>query len=295
MSHVIDPTSRWYQEVSPRDFYNENDLERTIQLNLGSMFPEFRVFPFKQKLYNPITKKNSAADLCLIKADYSEWYVIEVELGKHTFSEVEEQIHTFKNCTYDKSNATYLCNENKRASLNLNKLTNLITSVLPTLMVIVNEDKVSWKKDLTKLGCKMCIFQIYNDFEGKRMYRLNGEYPFIYTDFCNCKYEKQVPFAVKVIKSDFLDGYNIVDGTTFNIDYQGISYLWKREDDGNEVFLICNSNISPLDPLSYRYRLNYNALSIGVIKQGGWFQNIINLFKKNNGLKKINSFTFTKD
>lgn len=295
MSKVIDSTANnWFQEVAPRAYYNENDLERIIMHNLSLIFPEYIPVIFKDDLLNFNTGKTNRADLCMIKSDYSEWYVIEVELGKHSKSEVISQIDTFRNCNYTVGNANYIYQKNPSA-FNKASLTTLITTAPPELMVIVNEVKKDWKSDLKKLNCKMCVFQIYNDFGGKRMFRLNGEHPFIYTNFCNCIYEKQIPYAVKVLGQDFLAGYGITNGMKVNIEFNGVSHVWERQDAGKEVFLICNSLISPLDSLTSRYRLNY-------YKTGWLNQTTENLFKMfiNKYLYKPkiqinNSFSFTKD
>ena len=78
MSKVIDSTSNnWYQEVAPRDFYLEIDLERVIMHNLSLIFPEYIPAMFKDDLIHNVTGKTNRADLCMIKSDYSEWYVID--------------------------------------------------------------------------------------------------------------------------------------------------------------------------------------------------------------------------
>jgi hypothetical protein len=293
MSKVMDHRQVWYQEVASRDYYLENDLERTIMLYLELIFPEFIVFPFKQDLINTITGKKSAADLGMVKSDYTEWYVIEVELGKHSQSDVIEQIETFRNFKPTSDHVHYI--DAKRPNkFNFTKLNSLVTTKTPELMVIVNEYKAEWKRELQRLNCKMCVFQIYSDFSGKRMYRINGEHPFVFTDFCNCKYEKQLPNTVKVLQSDFLNGYGIKDGDSVDIIFNGVKYRWERVDAGQQVFLICNSPVPPLDPLSSRYRLNFKEAYIKskakkiLIKIVDWFSN-------GRTIARGSTFTFIKD
>lgn len=295
MSKVIDSTANnWYQEVAPRDFYLEIDLERVIMHNLSLIFPEYIPAMFKDDLIHKVTGKTNKADLCMIKSDYSEWYVIEVELGKHTKREVVNQIDTFRNCNYTAANANYIYQKNK--SLNLSRLTPLVTSQPPELMVIVNEVKKDWKTDLTKLNCKMCVFQIYNDFDGKQMYRLEGDHPFIYTNFRNCTYEKQLPYAIKILREEgFLDSLNIKDGMQINIEYNGVKHTWERQDAGNDVYLICKSQISPLDSLSSRYRLNYYKTSWIKQPSGNFLKIIFNKYLAKPKVRINNSFSFTKD
>jgi hypothetical protein len=293
MSKIIDSvTANWFQEVAPRDFYIEEDLERVIILNLELIFPQFKAFALKQNLLNPNTGKFNKPDLGMVKSDYSEWYIIEVELGKHNLPEVLKQIQTFRSCTFTAIHANYI--HQKRPDLDIALLTPLVTGRLPEVMVIVNEQKEDWKNDLVALNCKMCVFQIYNDFQGRRMYRLDGEHPFIATNFCNCKYEKQVPYAVKILRSDFLDGYGITNGNTLTIEYNGINNLWERHDSGNEVFLICKTTQPPLDPLMSRYRLNFNTVNFNRTIQPNFLGRLFNNRRRVNA-QNINTFSFTKD
>jgi len=288
MSKVIDHETIWYQELAPRDYYNENELERAVKLNIQTMFPEFKAFSFKQKLTHAGNGNKSAADLGMVKNDYSEWYVIEVELGKHSKDEVLEQIETFRNFTPTKAHSDYIHKERKE--LNKQKLEDLVTSKSPKLMVIVNEDKQDWKKDLKKLDCQMCVFQIYNDFDNRKLYRLQGEFPNVYTDFCNCRYEKLIPYTVKVLNRDFLNTYNINSGDEIDIVFEGKSYKWIRRDSGSEIFLECSSRTNPLDPISTRYRLNFYS-SNRITKKGNFFFRLLNRSQSINQ----NTFVFEKD
>lgn len=293
MSKVIDYNANWFQEVAPSSFYSESDLERTIILNLHLIFPEYTAVIFKDYLIHRRTLRKNRADLCMVKSDYSEWYVIEVELGSHAIGEVLNQIDTFNDCDYTALHAKSIYDK-KPSAFDLAKLTHLVTTTAPLLMVIVNEDKRSWKKKLANLNCKLCLFQIYNDFEGRRMFRLDGEHPFIYTDFCECTFLKEVPFAVKVLKADFLDAYGVPNRSSVMIEYEGVNHLWERQDDSEEVFLICNTRFPPLDPLTHRYRLNFNKASWNKPKSNNLLSCLLDLLKKNVASKKVNTFSFTR-
>lgn len=258
----------WYQEVAPRSFYDEEDLERAIIQNIGTIFPQFNAFLFKKSLYDPTRKKWNTPDLAMVKFDYSEWYIIEVELGKHNKNVVLDQIRTFYNCNYDSDHATYM--HRRKANLDLQQLNVMIASIPPDFMVIVNEQKNDWVEDLRSLRCKTCIFEIYHDLNGNPLYRLNGEHPYIYTSFCHCRYQKVgSPYTIEVLDRYFLDGYGISDGHEISIEFKGLTLKWTRQDGSGRVFLHCNYSNPPLDSLSSRYKLNYN--------------------------EELNSFSFTKD
>jgi hypothetical protein len=257
MARVIDKNKVWYLEVAPRSFYDEEALERAIIQNLEIIFPQFKAFPFKKSLQDFRRLRYNKPDLAMVKSDYSEWYIIEVELGKHSLEHVLDQIETFYYCDYREEHARYM--QRRHPVLDLSRLKKMVDEKEPELMVIVNEPKPDWIEDLRDLRCKVCVFQIYHDFAGNALYRLNGEHPYIYTHFCHCKYQKEgMPFTVEVLEKKFLDSYDIHEGDKIKIEFRGLTLQWEREDAGDRIFLQCHHTDPPLDPLADRYRLNYN-------------------------------------
>lgn len=294
MAKIIDNNYVWFQEVAPRSYYNEGDLERAIIHNLEIIFPEYKALPFKKKLKDISRNKENTPDLVMVKKDYENWYLIEVELGGHPVAHVVDQITTFYNCNYSNDHAQYIYEKSKKA-LNLNKLTNMINSKTPELMVIVNEPKPEWSRELSPFKCKSCVFQIYHNNSGDPLYRLEGEHPLIKTDFCHCKYQNSLPYVIEVLDKSFLDGHNIDNGALLEIGFKGKNFRWKREDSGKNVFLICESSGPPLDPLSDRYRLNCNNSTFLIKKNNSIISKFLNLFGIKAKSVQKSTFTFTKD
>jgi hypothetical protein len=256
MAKAIDNSKTWYQEVSPRSYYIENDLERDVMHNLEIIFPQFAALLFKKPLLDSVTTLSKTPDLAMVKSDYSEWYIIEVELGKHHKSHVVEQIKAFYNCGYKDEHAAYIYTQ--RPDLDIDQLKDMVSKITPNFMVIVNENKPEWVPELKKLRCKTCVFQIYHDFNGNALHRINGEHPYIYTKFSHCKYQKTLPYAIEVLEVAFLSSYGVNNADKLNIEYNGKNIQWERKDSGKQVYLICKNDTPPLDPLTPRYRLNYN-------------------------------------
>lgn len=299
MAKLIDSSkSIWYQEVAPRSYYNESALERAILHNLGIIFPDFTAIPFKKELIDSISGKKNTADLAMIHKDYNEWYVIEVELGAHDIKHVVEQVTTFKNCNYDDSHANYIFEKAKKSNirLDLNKLKSMTCNHFPHIMVIVNEHKPDWNIHFKAIRCKSCVFQIYHNFNGNALYRIDGEHPLIKTEFCHCKYQNTLPYTIEVLDKKFLDAHNILDGRSITIEYNGIGYSWERIDASNMVFLQCNHSSPPLDPLNEKYRLNYHQSGVITIKKRSKFiPKWLEFFIPNESTKKISTFSLVKD
>jgi hypothetical protein len=249
----------WYQEIYPTIFYSEEDLERSIIHNLELIFPQFIAIPFKKDLRDSVNNRTKRADLALIKNDCTEWFVIEVELGGHGITHVVEQIESFKNCNYNKEHAEYIY-EKRKDKLDLGSLKQLIPTIPPKLMVIVNQPKPEWENYLSLYDCIVCVFQIYLNQDNQPIYRLNGKHPSVYTGFCHCKLRKDMPYAVKIINDEhFCNSYGITPESTTSIVFNGIASTWERVDSGDEIYLVCNLGYPPLDPSTDRYMLSYNS------------------------------------
>jgi len=297
MAKVIDSNDIWYHEVAPRSYYLEEELERSIIQNLEIIFPDYKAFLFKKTLVdatNP-TQKNKP-DLAMVKNDYSEWYIIEVELGKHQKSHVVEQIRTFYNCNYTDEHAVYM--QTQRKDLDLTYLKKMVAANPPELMVIVNEPKPDWEIDLKSLKCKACVFQIYHDYDGNTIHRLNGDHPYVKIDFCHCRYQKTAPYTIEILDNlGMLDSHGITNGATFDVEFNGKIFKWNRQDSNSgRIFLQSKNPRPPLDPLRSSYRLNYNQSKIVSQAKKGFVNKYLykwRILKHKPSI--LITFNFTKD
>lgn len=251
----------WYIEIQPTAFYREEDLERSVLLNLQSLFPDFLAVPYKKKIKNKKNNRINAPDLALVKKDYSEWYVIEVELSSHNIAHVELQIDTFYNCTYGLDDVKYLFDKNKD-KFKYEPLEKLITSKPPKLMVIINDFDQNLKDKIAIFNCSICVFQIFLDKDNHPFYRLDGEYPLTNDGFCFCFLEKNIPYTVKLLGDNkFLDSHNLKHGQEIQIAFNGILSIWEFDMSSSVAYLICNSRNFPLEPSTSRYMLSFNKTS----------------------------------
>jgi len=128
-------------------------------------------------------------------------------------------------------------------------------------MLIIDEFNSELKDKIKEFNCIMCVFQIFLDNEDKSIFRLNGEHPLIFTDFSHCIIEKRLPYAIRILDKYFLDACNISNGQEVKLLYYDRLSKWKREDFGNFVYLISESNYFPFDASTNRYRISYNINS----------------------------------
>lgn len=251
----IEYSNPWFQEIEPTSFYSEEDLERSVILNLESVFPQFWATTFKKLLKNPTRKKGNTPDLALVKKDYSEWYVIEVELSNHNVKHIQEQVDTFYRCNYNTTHADYLYSKNPH--LDQQKLRSMVSSFPPKLMVVINETNSSVNNAVKPYNCSVCIFQIFLDKDSNPIYRLNGEHPIVYTEFCFCQLLKSLPYTVKILDDDnFIKSNGFQDGSIINIAYNTIISKWELISSGTEYYLVNKSSKFPLEPSTKRYILS---------------------------------------
>lgn len=248
----------WYQEIQPKSFYSEEDLERAVLLNLEALFPDFHALTYKRKLKSRISSTTNAPDLALIAKDYSSWYIIEVELADHNVNHVVQQISTFYNASYGQEDVQYFIKKRPKLFIE-KKLDNLIASNAPKLMVIANEFNQTIQDEIKIYDCKYCVFQMFLDKDANPIYRLAGDYPLIKNDYCFCFLEKQLPFTVKLLDDNqFITRSKWKHGDIIDISFNNRLSKWELSIDKNHSYLLCNSKNLPLEPSTSRYLLSYD-------------------------------------
>ncbi|MDY0143611.1 MAG: hypothetical protein RBR97_17135 [Bacteroidales bacterium] len=230
----------WYEEFEPGT-YVEDSLEKTIIARSIEVFPEYYTIPFKKTIeYNGESKQ---PDLCLIKKDYSRWYVIEVELSNKQFTgHTESQIRVFSNGKYNASEISkYLVR--KQPELNECDLKKLILKDDPGVLIMVNEYP-EWAKEAKSYPrTGILVFGMFDHPDGIEAYRIDGEYPIIEIERSRCNFPKY-PANMLIVSSPNL--LNIDNGNEIIIVYGGRKTKWERFDEGLITYLI-PKGLNPLN------------------------------------------------
>jgi hypothetical protein len=98
--------------VSHRALYDrveldEADYENMLQTWSPHLFPGFRWFPFKPEILTP--KGTTHPDAALISENADEWWVIEVELARHSArTHIDFQLERLRAGIYSPASLTYL-------------------------------------------------------------------------------------------------------------------------------------------------------------------------------------------
>lgn len=201
MARILFPSDEgWYDEMKIISSYYETELEDMILSHVESVFPNHITVKFKKDIYTSSGGQGRAPDLALINKDYSEWWIVEVELDKHSLEHVKSQIEVFVNGEYNSFEiAKYIKNKDHTKTLELKKLQEMIVKTQPKVLIIVDDHDPEWKKEFDPLNVLICVFQVFKSKFGLQAYRLNGDYPFIFNeDSSHCQYINSPPNMLEV-------------------------------------------------------------------------------------------------
>ncbi len=165
----------WFEEISSRGHY-EIEFEKVLQQEAERLFGSYYFIPFKATVYSEEDADAREPDFALIHKSYRSWWVVEVELGHHSFNgHVLPQVRTLARARYGLAEADYLSNRNP--ALDKDKVMEMFKGGAPRVLVIVNAPVDGWAEQLRAFGANVVICQIFRSRLNRYVLRLNGEYP----------------------------------------------------------------------------------------------------------------------
>lgn len=258
MSTLLIPVCRrspWYDELGVVGSYSEGDFERILKNQVSAIFPDYWTIPYK-RLVKAANRESKKPDLALIRKDYSEWWLVELELADHTLEHVASQVETFVAGEFNPiSEGEFLYTKLKdiiKRRFSQTKLTRMVRDYPPKVMVIVDDDKEIWRQPLNDLGAEICIFQVYKNTRGLEAYRLRGKYPVAVQCESHCTYDGQIANLMKILSPEVL---MVNDDAEISIEYSGRMSRWKCIREGDTVFIRFVGTINPV-PANQAYTLS---------------------------------------
>ena len=232
-SKILYTNSEWYDEIDPLSFY-EKHFEETFLSKIHEVYPDFIGIPFALKITSA-NGENSKPDLAMIRKDYKEWYIIEAEMGRHPWKgHVEKQVRVFSTGYYNKKKVSVYMNS-KDNNLEIKKLESMIDNIVPKVMVIVNEQKPEWEKEIKKYKSYLSVFQIYKGLNGFELYRIQGDTPFIYRDKSHCSFVKGLSNTIEIYTPTFIKDN---DNTNVEVTFRGKKTKWKIKRENGKTFFV---------------------------------------------------------
>ena len=229
-------TKSWFDELNSIAYYVERDYEKFINQYISEIFPDFITFGFKYAIASP-DRKDRKPDMAFVKKDYSEWWLVEIELGSDDIKHVREQIEVFLNPEYNSvvlaEKIVKMVKRQLHIPLDNDKIKFLIEHELPKVLVIIDDEKTSWLDEIKSLGAEVCIFEIYKNTNAERVFRIDGNYPTSYIGESHCRYHPSLRNLLEVINPSFLD----LSKVNLEIFYKGKVTTWILLKERGRVYL----------------------------------------------------------
>ncbi len=240
-SRVLDYNLEWFDEVDGSSFY-ESDLERTLLHRLPTVYPDFIGIPFNLPIQ--AGTERSRPDLAMVKNDYSEWYIIEVEMERHSWAHhIEKQVRVFTQGIYEKKRvANYMRQKDLELNqgiprLDYDSLVSMIDNYQPKVMVVANEPVIEWISKVRGYNAYLSVFQIYKGVNGHEIYRIEGDTPFVFRSKSHCEFVRGSSNILTVHTPSFIKESH---QDVLEIIFLGKKTKWIKMDDGDRVKLILN-------------------------------------------------------
>lgn len=250
--------SNWVYELKSALHFNEMTLQQVITYKIQEHLPDYDIIYYNKKITSSINRTiSNKPDFLMWKKDYTDWYIIEVELENHGIHHIKQQISTFYDGDYSdvKGISEYVAN--KFSNLDKTKFENLIRSNRPKIMLIADHVKPEWKTEFSKYNCLLSSLQIYCDDKENFTYRFNGDWPQEYKKYSFCTLDKRLR-SLNISSPNFLNNLGINSGDKITLYYQSIGEYWEYLfDNGAESLLFSGTSLS-LDITQSRWKLIQN-------------------------------------
>jgi len=232
MARLLAENRIWFTQIEPNTMA-EGEFERSITIHAPDVYHEYHVLPFKREVeYNG---KKAKPDLVFIAKDYSEWRVVEIEMGYHDFNNhIEPQIEVLSNGVYNKEHSNFIYRKFPDLLIK-SQLEELFTNIPPKILIIVNQPKLEWKQKLQAYHTDLAVFEQFKSANDQEIYRVNGEYPtLVRRPSTTCRLH---PITKRVLIVDFPHLLNLPKGKIIKVIYNNCLTEWERINNSQQVFL----------------------------------------------------------
>jgi hypothetical protein len=221
----------FFEELAPGSML-ESDFERVVIDRGNLVFPDFFVVPFKTTVSSE--DDSAKADLALVERNYRAWWVVEVELGNHSFeSHVLPQVRTLARASYGEDEGKALCAN--RPELELQRVLDMVKGKQPRVLVIVDAERKEWVQPLRSLEAELLVLQMFRSDRNEHVFRIDGHLPSSPISVVSgCSFDNLVPRFL-VVHSPALLG--VAAGKILSIRFGKYMTEWQRIDSQDKVWL----------------------------------------------------------
>jgi len=230
----------WYDELSPTGVY-ETVYEGMVKAQASDLWPRFHAVPFKVIVY--ANNEGVKADFALVERDYSEWWVVEIELAHHDFkNHILPQTRKLAEAKYGVAEAEKLCEA--CAKLDPTKVKAMVKDCQPRVLVVVNKPQTNWIEPLAKHKAVLGVFEVFQSDRNEHLFRVNGEHPAGHEDVISvCRFDELMNRWL-LVESPV--GLRVPHQRKTTIVFKDHVTEWTRWDASGKVWLYTTAGPNPL-------------------------------------------------
>ena len=212
----------WYESLASTAYY-EAEYERLIQEQSKTLYPAYRLVPFKTTVSSEAG--TAKADFALISDTYAGWLVVEVELAHHSLGgHVLPQIEVLATARYGEAEAAYLVSQ--EPDLDPQKVRALMRGAQPRVLVIVNGLPANWPSALARFNTLLNSVEVYRSGRNHHVLRVEGGGPEqLLAVVSLCRVDPYIPRLLQIDSPAALDVD--ADGHV-HLDWNGSETTWSR-------------------------------------------------------------------
>lgn len=222
---------QWFHPLSPTSLL-EIDFEDLLIQNSDVFRSASWMVRFKKTIY--AAQSNARPDLAIIDHEYREWFVVEVEMERHSFGgHVLPQVRTLRDGLYGQAEADYLLE--RLPHLDAIRLADLVRGTSPRIVVIADREQQSWREALAGADIEFLTLEIYRSDLNNYIFSIDGGLPQRGSDLVSyCQYNQMLPRQL-IVESPASLG--VANGESLNVLWDGKMVELIRMDAGSGCYL----------------------------------------------------------
>jgi hypothetical protein len=221
----------WFDPLSPTAL-SETQFEDLLIQNPDVFRASSWMVRFKKTIYS--AEGSARADLAIIDRDYREWFVVEVEMARHSlYGHVLPQVRTLRDGFYGQAEADYLAE--RLPAANSARVADLVRGKSPRIVVIADRASQDWGKVLAGADIDFMTLEVFKSELNAYIFSVDGGLPQRAHDLVSyCAIHPMLPRQL-IVESPASLG--IAANERLAVLWEGQVIEWVRMDSGDSCYL----------------------------------------------------------
>jgi hypothetical protein len=190
--------------------------------------------------------------MAMVRHDFDQWGIIEVEIAQHSLSHVLDQTRVYSRGEYNAPEVAEYMQKQLKAhcgkTASMDRLTRLLRSALPTILVLADTHVADWEKQLANENVDLCIFQVYKSPRGSLLYRTHGAYPFVARQDAHVRRHPSFANVFEIVGA--FDFHRLGKKKEVKIAFDDRLTRWRVFEEGGAKYIQFIGTVNPLSPNS---------------------------------------------